>query len=46
MFKNTLLEEICLKDVRTRLSELKVKETLEARKLKANIKLERILEDK
>ena len=46
VFTNTLLEEICPKDVRTRLSELKVKETLESRKLKANIELERILEDK
>ena len=46
MFTNTLLEETSSKDVRTRLSELKIKETLQSRKGKAATELQRILEDK
>jgi hypothetical protein len=46
MFTKTLLEETCPKDVRTRLSELKIKEALESRKAEATAELLRILEDK
>jgi hypothetical protein len=46
MFTQTLLEETCPKDVRTRLSELKIKEALESCKAKATAELLRILEDK
>ena len=46
MFTKTLLEDTCPKDVRTRLSELKIKEALESRKAKATAELLRILEDK
>ena len=46
MCTNTLLEETCPKDVRTRLSELKVKEALESRKARATAELLRIVEDK
>ena len=46
MFTNKLLEETCPKDVRTRPSELKVKEALESRKARATAELLRILEDK
>ena len=46
MFTNTLLEETCPKNVRTRLSELRIKEALESRKAEATAKLLRILEDK
>ena len=46
MFTNTLLEETCPKDVRTRLSELKIKDALQLRKQRAAAELQRILEDK
>ena len=46
MFTKTLLEEIYLKDMRTRLAELKINKALESRKAKATAKLLRILEDK
>ena len=46
MFTNTILEEKCPRDVRIRLSELKIKETLQLRKEDAAAELERILKDK
>ncbi|KAK5110093.1 hypothetical protein LTR85_001555 [Meristemomyces frigidus] len=46
MFTNTLLEETCPKDVRTRLTELKIKESLQKRRDRATEELCRILEDK
>ena len=46
MFTDTLLVETCPKDVRTRLSALKITETLHSRKEKAVAELQRLLEDK
>ena len=46
MFMDTLLEDICPKDIRTRLAELKIKETLQSRKKDAIAELDRILRDK
>ncbi|KAK1811658.1 hypothetical protein LTR12_013959 [Friedmanniomyces endolithicus] len=46
MFTNTLLEEACPRDVRTRLTELKIKESLQKRRERAIQELRRILEDK
>jgi len=46
MFTNTLLEAACPRDVRTRLTELKIKESLRRRRERAIEELRRILEDK
>ncbi|KAK1809219.1 hypothetical protein LTR12_016413 [Friedmanniomyces endolithicus] len=46
MFTNTLLEAACPRDVRTRLTELKIKESLQNRRERAIEELRRVLEDK
>ncbi|KAK0261937.1 hypothetical protein LTR35_017791 [Friedmanniomyces endolithicus] len=46
MFTNTLLEAACPRDVRTRLTELKIKKSLQKRRERAIEELRRVLEDK
>ena len=46
IFTKTLLEETCPRDVQTRLTELKVKESLQRRRERAMEELNMILEDK
>lgn len=46
VFTKTMLEETCPRDVQTRLTELKIKESLQRRRERAMVELDMILKDK